>query len=663
MRGMRSGVIVAVAAVIAGWPAASKGADVFALEEQAIRAAVERVAPAVVRIEPAGASTAELKASAEAAPAAGPSTGTVVAPGGLVITTSFAVPRDVAEAIVVVPGGGRRAARVLGRDLSRGLVLLGVEAAAGEADLAVPEPAPRAELAVGQWTIALGRTVDSAAPAVAVGVLSATSRAWGRAVQTDAAVSPANYGGPLIDIHGRVIGIVAPLPADTAGMTSGTELYDAGIGFAVPIDDVARILPALREGRTLTPGVLGIGYASRDPFTSPATLATCRAGSPAARAGLRAGDAVVEADGRPIATIAELRNVLVPKYAGDRVALVVRRNGASAPERISVEATLVESLPPWRRPMLGLLPTRVAGDAEPAGVVVERVWPEGPAAAAGIEAGDRIVAVREPGGEPQAVSSAAVLEGFLGGLDAGGTVAVEVERGAAKRTVELAVAALPPTLPPGEPADGGAELPSQIERLEAAELARPPVVVLPGDKNGPPLGTLVYFAPPPGAGEGAAANQAAAAWRAAAARHRIAVVLPTAADPDRWSREDIASVARALDTLRARRPLDPMRLAVAGRGPGGAFAWLVADALGPAVRGVAILDAALPRQAVVEPTEPGRSRWVLFGHSLAGPPAKAEADRRGLEKSGYQTGILPEPVGDEPPAEALCRWVEALGLL
>jgi len=653
-------------AVLAAWCCAALPArsDLFALEEQAFRAAVERVAGSVVRIEPAGPSTADVGASAEAAPAAGPSTGTVVGADGLVITTSFAVPRDVGQAIVVLPDGTRRAARVVGRDVARGLVLLGI-AGGGPADLVVPEPAPRDSLAVGQWTLALGRTWDAAAPSVAVGVLSATSRAWGRAVQTDASVSPANYGGPLVDIHGRVIGVLAPLPADTAGMTSGTELYDAGIGFAVPLDDILRVLPALREGRTLAPGVLGIGYASRDPFTAAATIATCRAGSPAAKAGLRSGDTVVEADGRPVTRIAELRNVLIPKYAGDRVTLVVERpRGTEQAERITVEATLAESLPPWRRPMIGVVPRRTAGDAAATeGVVVEWVWPESPAAAAGIEPGDRIMTIAEAGGEPQPVSSPTLLAGAVGGLEAGGIATISIERGGTSSTVELAVGPLPaapsPEAVPFREPDG----PARVERLEAADEARPPLAVLPGGKADTPIGVLVYFGPPPGVGEGAAATHAAAPWLDAAARHRVAVVLPSAADPQRWGREDVAAVARALDSLRSRRPIDRTRIAVAGRGPGGAFAWVVAEALGPAVRGAALLDAALPRQAVIEPTEPGRSRWVLFARSLATPPAKADADQRTLEANGYQVGLLPEVLGDDPPAENLCRWVESLGLL
>lgn len=665
MKVARTRSMIGAAALVAlAWCGAPALADDAGLEEQAFKAAVARVAGAVVRIEPAGASTVEVGAAAEAAPAAGPSTGTVVEAGGWVVTTSFAVPQDVTQAIVVLPDGRRTAAQAVGRDLSRGLVLLQIDAALA-AELAVPEPAPRGELAVGQWTLALGRTWDSATPSVAVGVLSATSRAWGKAVQTDASVSPANYGGPLIDIHGRVIGILAPLPADTAGMTSGTELYDAGIGFAVPLDDILRSLPQLRASRTLAPGILGIGYAARDPFTAPATIATCRAGSPAARAGLRSGDTIVAADGRPVTRIAELRNVLAPKYAGDTVDLVVERPDGDKKQRVEAQATLAESLPPWRRPMIGIVPVRAAGDGPAAGegVEVAWVWPDSPAAGAGVAAGDRIVSIKDADGAAQAVNSAALLAGAIGGGEAGRELSLLIRRKGQERTVNLAAAPLPTVAPieavaPDQPAAAPV-----VERLEAAEIARPPLVVLPGEKSGPPLGVLVYFGPPPGAGQGPAADEAAQPWLEAAARHRVAVVLPTAADPQRWGREDIAGVARALDSLRSRRPVDATRVAVAGRGPGGAFAWLVADALGPGVRGVASIDSGLPRQAVVEPTEPGRSRWVLFGAALSATAAKIDTDRAALDAKGYQVGLLPDVLGDAVPADELCRWVEALGLM
>jgi len=681
-------------------------------EEAAIRAAVERVAPSVVRIETAGVSEASLAASAEARPASGPSTGIIVAEGGWILATSFAVPQDAREAIVVLPapdqqtGPGqetavqRRVARVVGRDLARGLVLLRIDDTRPDetALAAVPEWVPRGELAVGQWTIAVGRAWDGAHPSVAVGILSATNRSWGRSVQTDASISPANYGGPLIDITGRVIGILAPLPADTAGMNLGTELYDSGIGFAVPFEDVARVLHRLQNGETLAPGVLGIGYSARDPFTGEARIASCRSDSPAAKAGLRAGDLIVAADGRPVTRIAELRHALAPHYAGDRVSLTVERvppgvaardgdtpQQSAPPSRIDVQVELVASLPRWRRPVLGIVPTRSAArDARPGPVTVASVWTGSPAAKAGIVAGDQIEAVVPPvadgdsrgAGDAVPVESAAALTGLVSGTDVGRSIGLVISRGGVQQTIQVELAAMPADLPADlveqmpafAPAQAGLGLPladaATVERLEAAEVAQPPLVVLPAASAQQPLGVLIFLDLP----RGPVAESEATAWKSAAARQGVAVILPGSTDPQRWGREDIAGIKRAIATLAAKRAIDPARIAIAGRGAGGAFAWLVADALGPVARGVALIDSALPRQATVEPSEPDRSRWVLFGSSAGATgaatlPARIEADRRRLDEAGFPAGTLKvEPDGQVPTA-ILAAWVEALGLL
>ena len=682
-------------------------------EEEAIRAAVSRVAASVVRIETLATSEAGLAQGAEANPASGPSTGVVVQDGGLVVTTSFCVPRDVDQAIVVVPSAGepeagaagapqvaarRRAARVVGRDLARGLVLLRMDQAAAEQPNppAIAEWVPRDALAVGQWTIAVGRGWNTTAPSVAVGILSAVNRSWGRSVQTDASVSPANYGGPLVDIHGRVIGILAPLPADTAGMNLGTELYDSGIGFAVPYADLVAILPRLEKGETLVPGVLGIGYSSRDSFTGEPRIATVRPGSPAAKAGLRAGDLIVAAEGRPIARIAEFRHVISPRYAGDVLRLSVERmsgnqaegkqaegkqaaEAATAPARIDTQVELVAALPPWRRPILGIVPARSAGrDPRPAPVKVSWLWAEGPAARAGVVAGDEIEAVVPTAGEgdaaesgdPVKVTSATMLAGIVAGSDPGRPLGLVVSRDGERRTIRVESMVMPGDLPagiadqpppPAAGADPGGEG-AVVERLEAAEVAQPPMAVVPQVGPREPLGVLVFLDVP----RGRLDEAAAAEWKAVAARYGVAVILPESTDPRRWGREDVVAIRRALATLASKRAIDPARIAVAGRGAGGAFAWLVGDALGPAVRGIAMVDATLPRQAAIEPAEPGRSRWVLFANSGAadGPPeSRLEADRRRLEEAGITAGMVTQGPEAGPLAAWLAAWVEALGVL
>ena len=91
------------------------------------------------------------------------------------------------------------------------LVLLKVES---ETPLPVPTAVPRGEMQVGQWTVAVGRALSSDEINLSVGILSAVDRIWGKAIQTDAKISPSNYGGPLVDLQGRVLGILVPLSPD-----------------------------------------------------------------------------------------------------------------------------------------------------------------------------------------------------------------------------------------------------------------------------------------------------------------------------------------------------------------------------------------------------------------------------------------------------------------
>ncbi len=643
------------------------------LEEQAIRAAVERVAASTVRIEVIG-----LPADGEAAAGAGPSTGLVVGAEGWIVTTSFAVTAETVEVIVVMPDGSRSPAKVVGRDVARTIVLLKIDS---PAPLPVPTAAPASELRVGQWAIALGRAWTASQANVSVGVISALDRGWGRAVQTDAAVSPANYGGPLVDIHGRVIGVLAPIPADTAGMTVGTELYDSGIGFAVPMEDILKRLPALQAGKTIQPGLLGITYASRDLFSQPPVIATARAGAPAAKAGLRTGDRIVAANGRDVTRIAELRHVLGGLSAGDSLRITVMRKERDGEQRtekeITKEITLVGEMPPYRRPSLGIGLARAA-EKQPAdqGAVVNWVWPDGPAARAGVLPGDRILSIDASKADPK------TFFGTVAGGEIGGDFRVVVDRGGQEKTFEITAAAFPTGFPPDSlviaeqrpdagkadavKKDGGDEriAAGGVERLGGADVADPPIVVLPRGAADRPVGVLVFL------GAGRKDREAAAArWQQAADASMVAILLPSSSNPVRWTADDVPGIGKALQTLAGRRPVDRGRIAVAGSQSGGSFAWTVAESLGNAVRGVAILDGGLPVRATISTADPGRPLSVVLARPS--PDAveadsvrrRVEADVSKLEKAGIPVGVLPKPLVDPIPYETICRWVETLGML
>ena len=313
--------------------------------------ALEALAPSIVEVESLGGLPEQFKVpqSEEEAQqqggilaaggfkqAYGPTTGLVVREDGLIVTTSFATHRNPRHIIVSLADGRSLVAKVLGRDDARGLVLLRVDAEG----LPVPRFAAPEALRVGRWAVAMGRGLgrpwaDASPPAVSRGIVSGLHRVGGRALQTSAAVSPVNYGGPLVAIDGSVLGVLVPLALD-GGMAS-VDIYDSGIGFAIPAPDLLRLLPRLERGEHLKPGFLGVDpdRLSKDGVRVAAVVP----GSPAAGAGLAQGDVILSVDGEKTGLFWQLRRLLGSRCAGDALELEVRRGT----ETRTVEVTLGEA--------------------------------------------------------------------------------------------------------------------------------------------------------------------------------------------------------------------------------------------------------------------------------------------------------------------------------
>jgi hypothetical protein len=295
--------------------------------------------------------------------------------------------------------------------------------------------------------------------------------------------------------------------------------------------------------------------------------------------------------------------------------------------------------------------------------------PGGPADQAGLRTGDRLTLIKAGEVETR-LDGREALAGALAGIEPGDSVSLTYTRDGAEATATLATTGLagdvPDESPPPPPAAAdplaGPVDAVEVVRLEAAEVADPPLAVIPLCQG--PIGVLVWCGPP----RGKLADAEAAPWKAAAARHGIAVILPGSGETDAWSRGDIATVTRALASLHTRKPLDPARIAVAGRGAGAAFVWLVAERLGSGAGGVALVETALPRRATVTPAAPGAAQWILLGPGRDDETRqRVTFDRARLVKAGHAVGILPgEPAAEEavpPPADLLCRWAALLGLL
>ena len=373
--------VLAAAAVVAGSRVALAQDDLPRLEDQAVQAAVERVAPSVVKIETVGG----LERVGRMLVGTGPTTGLVVSEDGYIISSAFNFAQRPSSILVGLADGTRTPAKLVATDHQRMLVLLKIHV---EEKLPVPEAVAEDEIRVGQWAIALGRTFDTPGPSISVGIVSGRNRIWGKAIQTDAKISPNNYGGPLVDIRGRVLGVLVPLSPESTEDVAGVEWYDSGIGFAIPLAHVNSVLAKLESGQDLKPGILGVSLNGRDVYTKAPEIVACRPNSPAYKAGLKAGDRIIEIDGRNIERQAQLREALNRHYAGDNVHVVVLRGE----ERIERDMPLVDALEPYARPFLGILPQRNA-PAAPAGVEIRYVYPDGPAANAGLQAGDVIASI------------------------------------------------------------------------------------------------------------------------------------------------------------------------------------------------------------------------------------------------------------------------------
>lgn len=249
----------------------------------------------------------------------GASTGLVIDSAGWILTTRFVTKVNPTSIIVTLGDGRKLTAKVMGEDRSRGIALLKVDAT----DLPVPEFVSQDGLHVGDWAFALGRTFGPKKPTVHAGIVSALRRIDGRAVQTDAYTSPVNYGGPLIDIRGRVMGIVCPL--SPKGDVAGTAWYDSGIGFAANLDSMDDVLAGMKEGRIYRKAVLGV--AVDQAFLGPgARMArAAKRKTAAGHAGLTKGDTLLSIDDVDIRNPSHLQWLIGGYYGGDFVRVKYKR--------------------------------------------------------------------------------------------------------------------------------------------------------------------------------------------------------------------------------------------------------------------------------------------------------------------------------------------------
>lgn len=638
--------------------AAGDDVDLEIAEQRAFRAAVDRVAPSVVRIETVGG----LGRVGRVLFGDGPTTGLIVDKDGYIISSAFNFINLPSRIIVRLPDDTLKPAELVATDHNRMLVLLKIEA---DGPLPVPEIVPVSEIRVGQWAIAVGRTFEGNRPNVSVGILSAKGRIWGKAVQTDAITSPNNYGGPLVDVAGRVLGVIVPLSPSSATQVAGFQWYDSGIGFAIDAQHVMEILPLLRKGEDLHPGLIGVNLKGSNPSIGEPEITACRPNSPAAKAGLKVGDRIVEIEGRQIFRAAGVKQELSRRYAGMKVRMVVLRND----KRIETQVELAAKLEPYQHPMLGVLPMRDPGGTAgvTAGVTVRWVYPQGPAAAAGIEPGDVIVSLA---GEPIKDRRELLLK--IAEFQPQQEVDLDVRRGNQTLKFKPTLGRLPEDLPPQELPAARADVepaetqppdqPPQVGTvsLKIPELKNESFAYVPQSYNRTVAHGVVVWLHAPG---GFDWDKLLKDWKSHCDRCDLILLAPKAEDPRKWNLGEVTLVKKLLDEIGSTYTVDPARVVVHGHQSGGALAYMVGFGNRDLIRAVAAVDAPVS----VRPPENDPLNRLAIYMAVGGKPDHAAAIKRMVPKlrqmkipvTVKDLGELPRYLNPQELAE-LVRWIDML---
>ncbi len=337
--------------------------------------------------------------------------GFLVDASGLIVTNNHVI--DGADKVqVTLNDGSQYEARVKGRDSKTDLALIKIDA---------DKPLPFVELAdtgnarVGDWVLAVGNPFGLGG-SVNAGIISARGRdihsgPYDDYLQIDAPINRGNSGGPLFDAAGRVIGVNTAIYSPSGG--------NVGIGFAIPAETVRDVVAELREHGQVTRGWLGVQI---QPVTDEIAaglglgkttgilVADVIADTPAARAGIQAGDVILSAAGQTMDDYKALTKLVAATDAGSTMALQIHRSGkvqdinvkiGPMPNDDDVAVAPVSDDTNDGQPRIGLYLAPLTPDVrkqqgidtDSQGVLVAKVEPGSPAEEAGIRAGSLITMV------------------------------------------------------------------------------------------------------------------------------------------------------------------------------------------------------------------------------------------------------------------------------
>ncbi len=260
----------------------------------------------------------------------GQGSGFIISADGHILTNNHVV--DQASSITVTLADNRVFdARIIGTDPQTDVALLKID---DPADLPVLPLGDSSKLQTGEWVIAIGNPFGLS-QTVTAGVVSATGRSsigineYENFIQTDAAINPGNSGGPLLNGRGEAVGINTALFSRTGGYM--------GIGFAIPINMAKSIEQQLQKNGKVTRGWLGvvIQEMTRDLANSfglaraeGILISEVQEGSPADKAGIRAGDVVTHLNGVPLNDVTSLRNKVAMLQPFEKAKITLMRDGS-----------------------------------------------------------------------------------------------------------------------------------------------------------------------------------------------------------------------------------------------------------------------------------------------------------------------------------------------
>lgn len=252
-------------------------------------------------------------------------TGFIIREDGLIVTNAHVIDgADIINVQLTDNGGKLYEAKVIGSDRRTDIALIKIEP---DGKLPVAALGSSKDLQVGEWVAAFGNPFGHG-HTMTKGIVSSIGREIGEInkfplIQTDASINPGNSGGPLVNLKGYVIGV-----------NSAIDARAQGIGFAIPIDDVKSIIPQLESRGSIRRGFIGAGLADVDARAAEylgmdepmgAIITALERNGPAAKAGLKVYDIVIEFNGKKIRNSTSLIDAVADSPIGKKVNMTVLR--------------------------------------------------------------------------------------------------------------------------------------------------------------------------------------------------------------------------------------------------------------------------------------------------------------------------------------------------